>query len=421
METKIISNIKSTVYSGQYGMESDFADCIELQFSLKYNKNINRSRHLILCIDISDSMKGKPLEMVKNTVIAIIKMIEDKNLQLQLTIITFASDVEIIEANNSYDLIQKISNIQTSGRTDMYKALEIAYNISEFSENSKTWIGILTDGEPNKGKCTVNDFIELINKMSNIIIQAFGYGNYKIDILKSISPTYQHISNINMISNVFGAYLGEIIDTIATQCTITLPNVPRINNLGVTKCINPISSMKYIGAIKHDFLVQDIVYKLLILPSGDYVCKPMLSFWNDLQILVSYVDLDGNPCKCITNIDTSSVTGPPDEVIKFYFKQRKINIIRSLYNDYINKHNNISAIESELDKWPALVKSEIIDIRKYIELIDNGFVDARETAAAIADNNRHVSYTDNTRMTNTQKSFKGSIEQYITNEKEKNK
>jgi VWFA-related protein len=114
---------------------------------------------IVLLIDTSGSMQGKPIEDALNSCSLFIQEMGDNDL---VSIIGFSSDVSVYSdfSSNKDELESHISGIKTTGNTSLYDA--VIAGASQF-ENLKDvrhrYIILLTDGKDTTSQATLEDAI----------------------------------------------------------------------------------------------------------------------------------------------------------------------------------------------------------------------------------------------------------------------
>ena len=154
--------------------------------SKKLEKNSNAD--LICVIDISGSMAGAKIELVKKSLKVLVQLM-DKNDRLALILFNDSGklflDLNYITEEQKSHYINKIDEINSEGGTSIITGLEIAINIIEKDidinkPNRACSILLLSDGCDND----LNDF-EIGQRLKNLTkgkhlnftLNTFGYGN----------------------------------------------------------------------------------------------------------------------------------------------------------------------------------------------------------------------------------------------------
>ena len=103
-----------------------------------------------------------------------------------------------------------VGSISSGEMTNMGDGIDLAY--SKVNPNKCTWLIVMTDGIPNKGKYQVKKSFEKLKKQAppHTRIITLGYGDqYKPSILNSLGE-FTHIEDSESIPIVFGSIANEI-------------------------------------------------------------------------------------------------------------------------------------------------------------------------------------------------------------------
>lgn len=117
-----------------------------------YGETTSGERDVVLVLDTSGSMYGKPTEETKKASISFIE-----------TILKEDADIGIVTYNNYADCISDFSNdkkaledivarIECDGRTNIESGLSTAFSMLDDCNAKKKIIVLMSDGEPNEGK-----------------------------------------------------------------------------------------------------------------------------------------------------------------------------------------------------------------------------------------------------------------------------
>ena len=148
--------------------------------------------NIMLCLDLSGTMRGKPLETMKS---AILKFIDDMRTVDKLGFIAYADDAVLISdfSNNKDYLKDKIKNMKVSGTQTAlyYGAYKGLRNLIDNKEKLGKILLLMGDGknESLSSSYKEDDIIELAKKES---IPVFTIGYSKID--KSYLQSFERIS-----------------------------------------------------------------------------------------------------------------------------------------------------------------------------------------------------------------------------------
>ena len=159
-----------------------------------------------LCLDVSSSMSGQPIDELKKGVDFFFQAIKDDHIAkyaVEIAIVVFHSQVELRLDFSDIEK-QQIPDLQASGSTSMGKGVNLSLDIlekrkKEYSEKGITyyqpWLVLMTDGCPTDDTTSALQRVEKLNseKKINVFSVAVGNGADK-DILKQFSKNDQVIS-----------------------------------------------------------------------------------------------------------------------------------------------------------------------------------------------------------------------------------
>ena len=203
------------------------------------------SADLICVIDISDSMSGEKIDLVKQSLKILIEMME-KNDRLALILFNHESsifyDLAFMDDKNKKYVLEKINTINATGGTNILSGLEKAIDIlkrekDKSDEDRVSSILLLSDGCDNY----LND-IQLANSLKNLTkglnlsftLNTFGYGyDHDPKIMNKLANirdgSFFLVEEYNKISEYFVSVLGGCVSVVSKKCDL---NVHLLN----TKC-----------------------------------------------------------------------------------------------------------------------------------------------------------------------------------------
>ena len=238
----------------------------KISYYSKYQENAaNETPGLfIFLVDQSGSMSGKPMELVKETLLEVIKSLKaDSYFQL----IGFGSDfkkyneepVELKKENVS-NVINIIKDLKADmGGTNIINPLEDIYNKSNYSKfNLSKNIFILTDGQvEDRDKC-----IEIITTNSNKFrLHAFGIGNYfdKVLIEKSGKlgkGSSSFVENVELIKPIVIKVLNQYLRPYLSNINFVLTQFQKNIDNNIIAC-NPVNNFTYQDEIMNYSFILD--------------------------------------------------------------------------------------------------------------------------------------------------------------------
>ena len=192
-----------------------------------YDSTVKSKKRLYLLIDVSGSMIGERLDLVKHAIKTIISSSDES---IEICIMTFSSNFSIksqleqMTNENKNKFMSIVSSLNVEETTDLLKglsgSLEYVKSIPN-PDNIDSHLLLFTDGEPNDGDITKYDSLlkgYLSDPTFKCIIDVFGFGNQlNLDVLQRICQIgkgiFGYISDRNMLATIFNNYLANLITT----------------------------------------------------------------------------------------------------------------------------------------------------------------------------------------------------------------
>lgn len=113
---------------------------------------LNYYDEVVLMLDISGSMKGEPVDAMKDAATMICEEFLKNDPSTSISIVTFESDVKsLINCNDLTKLKSYINNLKTGNMTNAYKGMEEVKLILDNGTGERKSVIIMLDGIPNKG------------------------------------------------------------------------------------------------------------------------------------------------------------------------------------------------------------------------------------------------------------------------------
>lgn len=163
----------------------------EAQRLWKEKKTGDRDVIAVFVADISGSMEGAPLNMLKESLLSGSKYIKK---ECQVGLVTFSSDVNIALPIGTFDTNQRslftgaVNTMRAGGGTAMFNAIVVAEKMlldaQANNPNAKLMLFVLTDGETNQG-FSLNDTRKMMEGLK-IPIYTIGY-NANVKVLGELS------------------------------------------------------------------------------------------------------------------------------------------------------------------------------------------------------------------------------------------
>lgn len=202
--------------------------------------DLRQGLDLVLVIDISTSMSGDKIHLVRETLTFILDELEPRD---RVCMIKFCNECWQITGFKSMtkenkEKLKKVvdEEIVVQGSTDLRKAMKVAYSamLSREEENDGTAVFLLSDGEDTCGNYHVNikDEMEAGHKKMkergfNYQTHSFGYGSdHDEKVLSMISDTtsgnFYYIKTNKHVDECFIDCFGYLMSVIASQVEITV-------------------------------------------------------------------------------------------------------------------------------------------------------------------------------------------------------
>ena len=388
--------------------------------SKKLEKNSNAD--LICVIDISGSMAGAKIELVKKSLKVLVQLM-DKNDRLALILFNESGklflDLNYITEEKKTHYINKIDEIKAEGGTSIITGLEIAINIIEKDidinkPNRACSILLLSDGCDNN----LNDF-EIGQRLKNLTkgknlnftLNTFGYGNdHDPTIMKKLASirdgSFFYVKEYKKVAEYFGIVLGTCVSVISNKASLV---VELLNK----KCeIKKIFGEEYLYS--HEIQPHFFNTTMLHFISGKeftYVLEFEIKL-NDVKIgedLLAvdfiYQDEENNFCKksaiykyCLTDVNYAKAN-------EEYIRSQVYSVIDEslkLRNNY--KINEAKKCLNEMKNWLINNKKENINQHKiFLEDINQALksYNIEEKKVKISD----IATISNRIIENTKKNF----------------
>ena len=202
------------------------------------NLDKNSNADLICVIDISGSMAGAKIELVKKSLKVLIQLM-DKNDRLALILFNDSGklflELNYLTKENKNQYINKVDEIRAGGGTSIITGLEIAIRIigedADINKpNRACSILLLSDGCDN----ILNDF-EIGQRLKNLTkgknlnftLNTFGYGSdHDPLILKKLASirdgTFFYVQEYKKVAEYFGIVLGTCVSVISNKASLVV-------------------------------------------------------------------------------------------------------------------------------------------------------------------------------------------------------
>lgn len=198
---------------------------------------------LMLCVDTSGSMMGRPLELVIESIRMIVEQLNDND---RLGMVTFSNRARLISTIRTINQQGRsffhgvLSGIQAMGSTHMENGLQLALeHMPETKDGELSHIVLFSDGKPNRGELSPRALSTLIkNKRNNITLSSFGFGlKHDEDLLQQLARTgkggYAYIESPDTVPLAFAKELGSLFSVVGTQVQLLLRPTSGCSILGL--------------------------------------------------------------------------------------------------------------------------------------------------------------------------------------------
>ena len=203
--------------------------------ALKTEQERDLTINLCLVIDISGSMAGKPLDLVKQAAIAIIRELHPGD---HISLVVFNEQATTIIQNqlikNISELEEKILALVADGGTALDQAMKLGIKeVARGRRNTVSQIFLLTDGDNEDGsneRCL--KLAQLASEYS-ITINTLGFGqNWNQDVLETIADSANgsliYIEKPETVTEKFQMLLARLQSVGLTNCRITIELKPGV-------------------------------------------------------------------------------------------------------------------------------------------------------------------------------------------------
>lgn len=253
---------------GKLSFEFDTLPLERKPIFLKYTLDNSESMNII---ETSENNFMSRLDYAKKTLIDMFKGMVELDLEIYVHVDTFSEDVVNVIDNTQItketidDLITKIDSIDTSGMTNIEKALTqtnayIEYIQSTYRNRNILHI-LLTDGEPTVGIETTEGLLNLVSKKFSTVFIGYGFQhNYKLlEELskKDIKHKYLFVDNYSKTGILYGEVIYNMLYASVKNIQILIENgliYDTLNNKWVSYIEVPemISNKEFVYHIQKD-------------------------------------------------------------------------------------------------------------------------------------------------------------------------
>lgn len=187
---------------------------------------------LMLCVDISGSMMGRPLELVNESIRMIMEQLTPGD---RLGMVVFSTKARVISPIRYINQEGKsffqgvLSTIQAMGSTHMENGLRLALDNMPATEDGELGhIVLFSDGKPNRGETSPERLAAMIEaRQDEITLSSFGFGlKHDEDLLQRLARTgkggYAYIESPETVPYAFAKELGSLFSVVGNQVQLLL-------------------------------------------------------------------------------------------------------------------------------------------------------------------------------------------------------
>ncbi len=152
-------------------------------------------KNVVFVLDTSGSMAGRKIEQAKEALNTVLSSLNEED---RFNIITFSTFIE--KYNATLENASKVSNarkfvndIEAGGGTNIYEALDKAFQMLTKYKNENNFVLFLTDGKPTSGKTSIRDILQMVKTKnrgysleSRVFVFGVGY-DVNTELLDTVS------------------------------------------------------------------------------------------------------------------------------------------------------------------------------------------------------------------------------------------
>lgn len=219
--------------------ETHFCATVTAQSLPEDDDSMRAPVDIIIALDVSTSMRGRKLELCKETVALLLRELGVRD---SFGLVTFGNEAEVqipmrkLTTNGKAHAINKVKKLSTAGCTNLSGGIGLAAQELQSLEcpNKVQSIFLLTDGLANRGVSDHAGILQLTKgclisgkDLAPVAIHCFGYGtDHDREMLRDVSEvteggSYFFVENDSEVSSAFGNALGGILSVVAQNTVLT--------------------------------------------------------------------------------------------------------------------------------------------------------------------------------------------------------
>ena len=189
--------------------------------------------NLVFLIDVSGSMSGDKIEMVKASINLLVGNLREED---TVSIVTYAGNAKVVleptGGNNKNIISEAVDNVYTGGSTAGAAGIDLAYNLAyeTFNFNGNNRVVMFTDGDFNVGATSGEELTQIVRERADagIYLTILGYGSqyFSADRMEELSNdgdgSYYFIDTMKEADKVLNHEIVSSIVPIADDVKIQI-------------------------------------------------------------------------------------------------------------------------------------------------------------------------------------------------------
>ncbi|XP_024008896.1 uncharacterized protein LOC112084129 [Eutrema salsugineum] len=235
LEIKLLPQVSAVKKSVTRG---DFAVLVHLKAEgVSDDRPTRAPLDLITVLDVSGSMEGMKMELMKNAMGFVIQNLGEKD---RLSVIAFSSTarrlfpLRLMSETGKQLAIQAVNSLVAGGGTNIAEGLRIGARVIEGRrwKNPVSGMMLLSDGQDNfilahSGLRLRTDYESLLPSSSRIPIHTFGFGSdHDAELMHTISQvssgTFSFIETETVIQDAFAQCIGGLLSVVILEQVVEI-------------------------------------------------------------------------------------------------------------------------------------------------------------------------------------------------------